>query len=273
MSGHRRRVLSTFQISKSGPSSGWPTPVELPQLEQRPQVSSAVRRRRVLDIGLSPRLYRQTSDLRLLYNEDRGWDGRPNSQVFAKMSTLCKTLHDSIGAQTLNGDPKIRKTDAMNTITPMFLNSNQNGSHAPYKLRRPTAFPVPPVRQTGPLFHLLVKGKDLKPLVIENDDDACAMFYASHFPLLLRKMSSTSESVPAKRVMTEIEAEEQIRLSERRSRTRLIRERIAKSEEMLRGFETDPEDRGPIETELRGELFNPTIWPWNLERYSLARLM
>ncbi|RUS73605.1 hypothetical protein EGW08_018628 [Elysia chlorotica] len=274
MKGGRRRILSTFYISKFGPGSSWPSPeVVLPPLgsAQAPQVSSAVRKRRVLDIGLSPRLTRQASDLKLRQNEaassfplpvdTKGRQPLPplNSQDIRSVQNRGFPKQHSHG--DVDNNQVLKQT--------CLVSAEERHSRNPYKLRRPTPFPVTPVVQNGALFHMLVKGKELKPVGIANDEETCASFYATHFPLLLRKLSETSEAVPAKRVMTEIEAEEQIKLSERRCRAREIRDRLEKAEDMLRQFETDPEDSGPIETELRSDLFNPATWPWNLERYSL----
>ena len=239
-----------------------------------------MRRRRVLDIGLSPRLTRQASDLKLRQNEVTS-----GSQGFAETKGGHQFPHlNPRGSKILSvKDCGLKKQDS-NSNVDHSIPSKATGSKAQcsghigdvsngksYRLRRPTAFPVSPVVQNGALFHLLVKGKELKPLGIAHDKETCAMFYATHFPLLLRKLLETSEAIPAKRIMTELEAEEQIKLSERLCRARQIRDRLEKAEDILRHFETDPEDSGPIETELRTDLFNPAAWSWNLQRYSLNR--
>ncbi|GFN74840.1 LOW QUALITY PROTEIN: hypothetical protein PoB_000134600 [Plakobranchus ocellatus] len=285
MKGGRRRVLSTFQIPKSDPRCSWPRPLVLPSLERPPQVTSAVRRRHALNLGLSPQLSRQVSDIRLLHNRRRGWGVGLTDQLFdptgtnkgQRLSTVLDTgrnVHQASRAKIRNPRPfKNAGPTNSNPSSARFryvhvpkMASNQ----APGMLRRPTVDPVAPVVENGPLFHLLIRGKELKPLCRDGNDESDGKFYSNHFPLLLRKFSNSSlPETGKKKVMTESDVEEQLRLSERRCRARQIWERIKRADDKLRKFETDPEDFGPIETELRTELFNPTTWNWNLERYSL----
>ena len=240
-------------------------------------MTSAVRRRRALDLGLSPRLSRQASDLRLNHNENRGWGVGSRSHVFTK--TKSEQLLPVLSSQSnvITGDTRQRGGGSADPIPTRAILDAQRlrsardaGDGTEQKLRRPTAFPVPPVLESGPLFHLLVKGKELKPMGIAEDEEACSQFYASHFPLLMNKLSAASDPEPAKRVITEIEVEEELRRTERNYRAKVIRERMARADDKLRQFETDPEDSGPITTELRTDLFNPAVWPWNVERYSLS---
>ncbi|KAH9498428.1 hypothetical protein Btru_008235 [Bulinus truncatus] len=136
------------------------------------------------------------------------------------------------------------------------------------RLRRPTLIAPTPATEGGDLFKVILKGKELKPFSFQGDQLRAIQFYASHYPLLMRKILNSRGSLPGSaKAITGSDVVDALKVNSADVRNRRLHEWLASMEECLRRFETDPEDEGAIETVLRSELFDPTMWLWNKDKY------
>nr|KAI8765140.1 CAunnamed protein product [Biomphalaria glabrata] len=137
-------------------------------------------------------------------------------------------------------------------------------------LRRPRLSASTPASEDGDVFRVILKGKEMKPFSFQGDQLRAIQFYASHYPLLMRKLLDTRGSLPGSaKAITGSDVLDALKVNSADIRNKHLHEWLAKMEKCLQRFETDPGDEGAIETVLRSDIFDPTVWPWNSEKYKL----
>ncbi|KAI8797115.1 CAunnamed protein product [Biomphalaria glabrata] len=137
-------------------------------------------------------------------------------------------------------------------------------------LRRPRLTASTPASEDGDVFRVILKGKEMKPFSFQGDQLRAIQFYASHYPLLMRKLLDTRGSLPGSaKAITGSDVLDALKVNSADIRNKHLHEWLAKMEKCLQRFETDPGDEGAIETVLRSDIFDPTVWPWNSEKYKL----
>lgn len=275
----RRRKLSTFSLPLDSHRGTTPP---------RPGAASAVNHRHVLDIGISPRLQRQATDLRMLDWVRYGWidlthdpqktvlmasKPRSSSGPRAKSSRSsprpskalrrASTFHSSKG-ETLNiidEEPNPLTTRSLPLLP-------TNGAGDPM-LRRPTVTSSHPVAEGGELFNMITKGRELKPFSFPNNPRKTRKFYDENFPLLCQKVLKASYDTSTPGTVT---LEDVNRPSSADQRRQQLFERLKELELNLKQVESgDPEEAGQLVTELRSPVFDPSTWSWNRKRYPLKK--
>ncbi|CAL1540424.1 unnamed protein product [Lymnaea stagnalis] len=238
----------------------------LPPLEKQSLTSTIVHKRPAFSLGVSPRLVRQTADLRILSLNKHSW----SLPHLDKRLTETQRTDPQQEVHANRDDANVPGTGQKdNEATTKLKVIPQNCLGQPY-LRRPTTQPTQSVPQNSDLFKIILKGKELKPFSFKGDQLKAIRFYSSHYPLLLKKLFDGYRSLPGSaKTLTGSDVIDALRMTSAEKRIQEITAWIARMDESIVQFETDPEDEGTIETVLRSDPFDPRLWSWNLNKFNL----
>lgn len=213
-----------------------------------------------------PRLTRQQADLRAEVLKKFKWK---LPKIDVKQNEAKKRITDVL-LSVMNFNKDRRSDTLIPTSKSHTFPLNSLGQPL---LRRPTTHAPTPVQQNGDLFTLVLKGKELKPFAFKGDQLQAIQFYASHYPLLLRKLFDGYGSLPGSaKAITGSDVIDALRMTSAEKRCQEINAWIVRLDECLRWFEIDPEDAGAIETVLRSDSYTPNTWDWNIQKYRLPEL-
>ncbi|XP_059139537.1 uncharacterized protein LOC131927759 [Physella acuta] len=263
--GEKRRKLSASRIFKLEAALN-------PGLAEKLKTFSAQPKPVAVTTGTTPRIHpvprlsRQQAVLRAEALNKFKWK---LPKIDSKQNEAKKRITD-VFLSVLNLNKDARSSTLVPTSKSLTFPLNSLGE--PF-LRRPTTHAPTPVQQNGDLFTLILKGKELKPFAFKGDQLKAIQFYASHYPLLLRKLFDGYGSLPGSaKAITGNDVIDALRMTSAERRCQEINAWIVRLDECLRWFEIDPEDAGAIETVLRSESFTPNTWEWNIQKYHLPEL-